>query len=130
MSGLQAKSSSFPAECHVIDEIDSPKLFIYQYEEPDRLIFLDSNPEALSESWLSMTKNSLSDLLNRAFNITGIKWPVINSSEALETFQSNPYHFDLVITDQTMPKMTGEELAVQILAIPPRHSHYSLYRVQ
>lgn len=39
--------------------------------------------------------------------------------EALEIFSSHPDNFDLVITDQTMPKLTGEELAVNILKIRP-----------
>jgi CheY-like chemotaxis protein len=32
------------------------------------------------------------------------------SPEALKLFTANPDHFDLVITDQTMPGVTGEEL--------------------
>ena len=31
--------------------------------------------------------------------------------EALETFRSQPNNFDLVVTDKTMPNMTGFELA-------------------
>jgi CheY-like chemotaxis protein len=42
-----------------------------------------------------------------------------SSLEALETFQKNPSHFDLVITDQTMPGMTGAELSVCLLEIRP-----------
>jgi CheY-like chemotaxis protein len=37
-----------------------------------------------------------------------------NSLEALEVFRSNPDEFDLLITDQTMPHMTGSELAREI----------------
>ena len=33
--------------------------------------------------------------------------------------QANPDNFDLVITDQTMPEMSGEEMARQILQIKP-----------
>ncbi len=39
--------------------------------------------------------------------------------EALETFRSEPDRFDLVITDQTMPKMTGIELARELMTIRP-----------
>jgi PAS domain S-box-containing protein len=42
-----------------------------------------------------------------------------SSSEALETFKANPDIFDLVITDQTMPKMTGAELSAALLKIKP-----------
>ncbi|MDQ1271022.1 MAG: Histidine kinase [Thermodesulfobacteriota bacterium] len=37
--------------------------------------------------------------------------------EALEAFKSNPDKFDLVLTDMTMPRMTGEKLAKEILSI-------------
>ncbi|MGZ5498224.1 MAG: hybrid sensor histidine kinase/response regulator [Candidatus Aminicenantales bacterium] len=39
--------------------------------------------------------------------------------EALETFRKDPDAFDLVILDQTMPHMTGGELASAILKIRP-----------
>ena len=40
-----------------------------------------------------------------------------NSLEAFEAFKTNPDNFDLVITDQTMPNMSGTELAVELLKI-------------
>jgi len=42
-----------------------------------------------------------------------------SSEEALKLFCSDPNHFDLVITDQTMPKMTGVELTQKIREIRP-----------
>ena len=42
-----------------------------------------------------------------------------DSQKALETFRAAPDKFDLVITDMTMPAMTGDELARQVLAIRP-----------
>lgn len=42
-----------------------------------------------------------------------------SSTEALVWFQANPDAFDLVITDQTMPHMTGEALARAMLALRP-----------
>jgi CheY-like chemotaxis protein len=41
------------------------------------------------------------------------------SAEALSIFAARPDHFDLVITDMTMPHMTGDALAQKILAIRP-----------
>ena len=43
----------------------------------------------------------------------------VNSLEALATFKNQPEAFDLVITDQTMPGMTGTDLARRILQIRP-----------
>ena len=40
-----------------------------------------------------------------------------NSLDAMEEFQEKPDEFDLVITDQVMPNMTGTELARGILSI-------------
>jgi PAS domain S-box-containing protein len=37
-----------------------------------------------------------------------------SSPEALDLFRQQPQHFDLVITDYTMPKMTGVDLAQEI----------------
>ena len=42
-----------------------------------------------------------------------------SSLEALETFKKEPGVFDLVITDHTMPHMTGGTLAKEILSLRP-----------
>lgn len=42
-----------------------------------------------------------------------------SSIEALEAFRNNPQSFDIVITDQTMPNMTGNELAEELMPIRP-----------
>lgn len=41
------------------------------------------------------------------------------SIDAWKIFQSHPQDFDLVITDMTMPNMTGMELSIKILQIRP-----------
>jgi len=40
-----------------------------------------------------------------------------NSSEALELFEHQPDRFDLVITDMTMPGLTGDQLAQKLMEI-------------
>jgi CheY-like chemotaxis protein len=42
-----------------------------------------------------------------------------SSIQALEAFKADPGRFDLVLTDMTMPEMTGDQLARQIMAIRP-----------
>jgi CheY-like chemotaxis protein len=39
--------------------------------------------------------------------------------EALELFRARPDSFDLIVTDQTMPGLTGDALAVEILKVRP-----------
>jgi len=50
----------------------------------------------------------------------GYQVTTCNSSfEALAIFQNSPDEFDLVLTDQTMPEMTGADLSRKILQIRP-----------
>ena len=49
------------------------------------------------------------------YTVTG----VANSSYALEVFKKEPEKYQLVITDMTMPKMTGLDLAIKIISIRP-----------
>ena len=54
--------------------------------------------------------------------LTRIGYEVVgktDSTEALEIFQANPDKFGLVITDQTMPKMEGTELAGKLMNTRP-----------
>jgi len=47
-------------------------------------------------------------------------YQVVTASDGLEAFQrflAEPNRFDLVITDQTMPDMTGEMLAREMLNV-------------
>ena len=50
-----------------------------------------------------------------------IRYLVVRNSsrDALELFKSLPHEFDLVITDMTMPNMTGDALAKELLSIRP-----------
>jgi PAS domain S-box-containing protein len=52
--------------------------------------------------------------------LKGLGYQVIsktNSRQALDLFKANPEGFDLIITDQTMPHMTGVELAREMIGI-------------
>ena len=42
-----------------------------------------------------------------------------SSLDALEAFKARPNSFDLIITDMTMPNMTGDKLAKEIFSIQP-----------
>ena len=39
--------------------------------------------------------------------------------DALELFIADPFRFDLVMTDMTMPNMTGDRLAAEVIRVRP-----------
>lgn len=52
-------------------------------------------------------------LQNLGYTVTA----VTSSTQALETFRASPHDYDLVVTDLTMPQMTGDSLAKKMLEI-------------
>ncbi len=63
----------------------------------------------------SVVKVGAAMLEKLGYRVTGITDP----EEALRIFSMNPKRFDLIITDYTMPKLTGEKLADKIKGIRP-----------
>jgi signal transduction histidine kinase/ActR/RegA family two-component response regulator len=60
------------------------------------------------------------DVMGKALKSLGYHVVTRTSSmEALELFQEEPDRFDMVITDMTMPKMTGRQLAEKLIQIRP-----------
>jgi PAS domain S-box-containing protein len=54
--------------------------------------------------------------------LSGLGYKVVSqtsSREALTLLREDPHRFDLIMTDQTMPDMTGVDLAVQVLSVRP-----------
>jgi PAS domain S-box-containing protein len=81
----------------------------------------NAQPESGSESILLVDDEiMLMEIGKMILESLGYTVTAKNSSiEALETFQQTPDKFDMVITDQTMPHMTGYDLAKRILEIKP-----------
>jgi len=71
----------------------------------ERILFVDDE-----ESIAAMTTEMLSRLGYRVTSLT-------SSQEALELFKKDPGAFDLLITDMTMPQMTGDQLARKLMAM-------------
>lgn len=71
----------------------------------ERLLVVDDEDELAM-----MNKRSLEKLGYQVVAVT-------KSREALDIFRSNPYEFDLIVTDLTMPHMTGLTLAYKIKEI-------------
>ncbi len=62
----------------------------------------------------------LAEITARALNKTGYNVTYkTNSITALETFKANPEAFDIILTDQAMPNMTGIDLAAEMLKVKP-----------
>ncbi|OVE77357.1 hypothetical protein BVX99_02800, partial [bacterium F16] len=65
-------------------------------------------------------EETIINLANEALTAYGYTVSVYTAPEdALEAFRKAPESFDLLITDMTMPNMTGHELTVQIRSIKP-----------
>ena len=65
-------------------------------------------------------EKSLSRLMSRVLADQGYTVTAMTgSNDALETFLAKPDEFDLLITDQAMPNMSGMELAQKIMKIRP-----------
>jgi PAS domain S-box-containing protein len=73
----------------------------------ERILFVDDE-----ESLALLGKKKLEPLGYTVF-------PVTSSTQALQMVQDSPQGYDLVITDQTMPRMSGEILAQKLFAIRP-----------
>jgi PAS domain S-box-containing protein len=85
---------------------DAP-LFEQSLTGKERVLFIDD------EEFLVEWGQAL--LERMGYEVTAMN----DSAEALETFSSDPSRFDLVITDQTMPRITGLNLARELLKIRP-----------
>ncbi len=65
-------------------------------------------------------EKAIADMYRATLERLGYKVSIYSSSEkAFEVFQSAPDNFDLIITDQTMPHLSGSDLAKKILQIRP-----------
>lgn len=65
-------------------------------------------------------KKTIADVIQLALENLGYKVSIRTSSvEALEAFRNSPDKYDLVITDMTMPNMTGKVLAKKMMHIRP-----------
>ncbi len=84
-----------------------PEMFAPIERGNERILFVDDE-----KSLAEMGKQMLERL---GYEVTART----SSIEALELFLTQPDRFDLIVTDQTMPNMTGAELAEQLLRVRP-----------
>jgi CheY-like chemotaxis protein/anti-sigma regulatory factor (Ser/Thr protein kinase) len=109
-SSEPGKGSTFNAFLPVIDEVVVNKIKTVPDEMPtgnESILFVDDE-EFVAE----LGREFLEPL---GYKVTA----ETSSTEALEIFKADPDKFDLIITDQTMPKITGLVLSREILSIRP-----------
>jgi CheY-like chemotaxis protein/anti-sigma regulatory factor (Ser/Thr protein kinase) len=110
VSSQPGKGSTFKVYLPVIDE----------FEEE-----IETSPPAIETSGserilLVDDEKQIIDIEQQILERLGYKvTPKTDSEEALEEFAAQPDHFDLVITDMTMPRMTGDQLAKRMMDIKP-----------
>ncbi|HVN97421.1 MAG TPA: PAS domain S-box protein [Syntrophorhabdaceae bacterium] len=73
----------------------------------ERVLFIDDEP--------MLTEWGRTTLTRLGYKVTA----VTDSKQALSIFSSDPSQFDLVITDHTMPSMTGVQFSKELLKIKP-----------
>lgn len=73
----------------------------------ERILFVDDEKD--------LVKIAESLIGSLGYSVTAVE----DSAEALGLFREDPSRFDLVITDQTMPDITGTELSMHLLQIRP-----------
>ena len=111
VSSQPGKGSSFKVYMPIIDEVEEET----QTDEPlieingkERILLIDDEQQIID-----IERQILERL---GYTVTS----TTDSQEALEEFAAQPDHFDLAITDMTMPKMTGDQLAQRMMDIKPQ----------
>ncbi len=90
------------------DDSDKTIFFKKEYQRGNERILLVDDSQQIIEMVYFFLKNL-------GYSITDCT----TSIEAIKIFKKTPGAFDLVITDYTMPEMTGEKLAKEMLALRP-----------
>lgn len=97
----------FPAAGHGAPQEESCAAAQTPRSAGQRVLYLDDE-----EALVLLASRALSRL---GHQVSGFTDPLV----ALETFRSRPQDFDVVVTDLSMPHMSGSEFAGEVLAIRP-----------
>jgi len=110
VSSQPGKGTTFTVYLPVIDDIEvetEPREAAVACQGSERILLVDDEKQIIDIE---------QQILERlGYTVT----PKTDSEEALEEFATLPERYDLVITDMTMPKMTGVQLARELMDIRP-----------
>lgn len=108
----QNKGTTF----HVYFPISSQKPFTIEHNPMNQ----DNLPEGSERILIVDDEELIATMYKETLEMLGYTVTAMSSSkQALESYQSSPDTFDLILTDQTMPDLTGVELASEILRFRP-----------
>ena len=89
-----------------------------EQEENNQIIINESDLRGSERILIVDDEKELVNVLEKNLKSLGYRvTSVYKPEEAFRLFRRELYSFDLLITDQTMPKMTGLELSAEILAV-------------
>ncbi|MCH9006165.1 MAG: PAS domain-containing protein [Proteobacteria bacterium] len=90
-----------------VEKLPDTRGSVQDYAGTENILFVDDEKSI---------RNLGHDCLGRfGYIVTAVS----NGQQAMEIFAENPDHFNLVVTDQTMPNMSGEKLANALLKLRP-----------
>ncbi|MFO0983629.1 MAG: ATP-binding protein [Planctomycetota bacterium] len=102
------KGTTFEVHLPVMrDEQVAPDSVPGDLQGSGRVLFVDDEPMLVAWGEQILTR--------LGYDVVAVNDPV----HALELFRATPERFDIVITDQVMPRMTGEALARELLQTRP-----------
>lgn len=84
--------------------------------------FIDSTPITSGEGRIMLVDDEVDLVTVYSSALRDLGYDVetfSDASEALEAFREAPHQYDLLITDQTMPKLTGDKLAAAVHILRP-----------